>query len=248
MTRKTRNSRINRRARNLIKSIKSSLSKIKRRSMRKAMKGGDGNMGHTVHTESFFGRDKIGFGALEDSPQPVGASSGLPGYDSNTQGCPYDNLQGGGRRRGSRRSGRKVRGGDGQMGHTVHTESYFGRDKIGFGPLEDSPQRGAGRLESAGHWNQPTTGWEKASNICNSKLEGDVQVWGGGRRRNSKHCGIICPAKPSNKKKRNSKSGGRKSRNRSQKRNYKSGGRKSKNHYSKRKSKYGNRKGCGSSH
>ena len=45
------------------------------------MKGGDGNMGHTTHTESYFGRPTIGFGGLEDSPQPVGAPSGLPGYD-----------------------------------------------------------------------------------------------------------------------------------------------------------------------
>jgi len=209
MTRKTRNSRINRKARNLIKSIRASLRKIKSKSSKKVYRGGDGQMGHTVMTESYFGRDRVGFGELENSPQrgagrleAMGHTNQEPtGWDKAAYECPYGSASGGGKRRVKRnsrrsRSGRKLSGGDGQMGHTVMTESYFGRDRIGFGELENSPQRGAGRLESAGHWNQPETGWENAKSVCESKLDGDVKLWGGRRRNtrrrrrtNSKGCG-----------------------------------------------------------
>ena len=79
------------------------------------------------------------------------------------------------------------KGGDGQMGHTVMTESYFGRDKIGFGDLENSPQqKGSGRLESMGHTHQEPTGWENAKSVCDTKLEGDVKFGGRRRRRRTR--------------------------------------------------------------
>ena len=99
-----------------------------------------------------------------------------------------------------RQQNRRQNGGDGQMGHTVMTESYLGRPAIGFGPVANSPQTpaeveamrvphtvtGGGRVESAGHWNQAPTGWENAPSHCSVELKGDVKLGGGRRRSNNR--------------------------------------------------------------
>ena len=44
------------------------------------------------------------------------------------------------KRQQNRRQNRRQNGGDGQMGHTVMTESYYGRPTLGFGELQNAPQ------------------------------------------------------------------------------------------------------------
>jgi len=112
------------------------------------------------------------------------------------------------KRQQNRRQNRRQNGGDGQMGHTVMTESYYGRPTLGFGELQNAPQtqeqvdamRGGDAVAATGHWNQAQTGWENAKTSCEQSLPGDVKL--GGRRQNRRKSN----KKQSNKRQQNRKS------------------------------------------
>ena len=112
------------------------------------------------------------------------------------------------RQQNKRQQNKRQNGGDGQMGHTVMTESYYGRPALGFGELQNAPQtqeqvdamRGGDAVASTGHWNQAQTGWENAKTSCEQSLPGDVKL--GGRRQNRRKSN----KKQSNKRQQNRKS------------------------------------------
>mgnify|MGYP003974745449 CR=1 FL=1 len=92
------------------------------------------------------------------------------------------------------RNRKQQRGGDGQAGHTVMGESYFGRPALGFSEIQNSPQsqeqvnamKGGGALESSGHWKQAPTGWENAKTLCSGTGSGDVKFGGSRKSMNNK--------------------------------------------------------------
>jgi hypothetical protein len=129
-------------------------------------------------------------------------------------------------RKSNRKSNRKQNGGDGQMGHTVMTESYLGRPAIGFSELQNSPQtqeqvnamRGGDVIASTGHWNQASTGWENAPSACQESLPGDVKLGGGRRRKSNRRQSNRKSNKKSNRRQSNRRQQNRKSNRRQQNR------------------------------
>ena len=116
------------------------------------------------------------------------------------------------RRQQNRRQNRRQNGGDGQMGHTVMTESYFGRPALGFSELQNAPQtqeqvdamRGGDAVAATGHWKQAATGWENAPTSCEKSLPGDVKV--GGRRQQNRKSNRKQQNRKSNRRQQNRKS------------------------------------------
>jgi hypothetical protein len=151
---------------------------------------------------------------------------------SNKQNKRQSNRRQSNRRQSNRRQSNKQNkrqqqnGGDGQMGHTVMTESYLGRPAIGFSELQNSPQtqeqvnamKGGDAVASTGHWNQAPTGWENAPNSCQETLPGDVKLGGGKRRQSNRRQSNRKSNKKSNRRQQNKRQQNRKQSNRKQNR------------------------------